>query len=98
MFILIARLSPLFFYIANIYAVPDFSLYHDINDKKKAFFEYLSPKVDEINRDILKERVFINKAIDKIKSNNLCANEKKHIYKIVFNNLHLIIYPTQILS
>lgn len=39
--------------------LPDFSVYKDVKAKKRAFFEYLLPKVQYANEKILKERQWL---------------------------------------
>ena len=39
--------------------LPDFAAIYDVRQKKKAFFDYLTPYIKQINSDLAKERGFI---------------------------------------
>lgn len=39
--------------------LPDFAAIYDVRQKKKAFFDYLTPYIKQINTDLAKERNFI---------------------------------------
>ncbi len=41
--------------------LPDFTQYRDVKQKKIAFFSYLTPYVEQINREITLQREFINR-------------------------------------
>ncbi|MBU2918650.1 glucosaminidase domain-containing protein [Psychrosphaera sp. F3M07] len=47
--------------IVKISPLPDFSTYVDVKEKKVAFFSYLTPYVEQINREISLQRDFINR-------------------------------------
>lgn len=39
--------------------LPDFAAIYDVKEKKRAFFSYLSPYVEQINKEILRHREFV---------------------------------------
>lgn len=41
-------------------AVPDFSKYSNVTEKKRAFFSYLRPEIEAQNRFILRQRAFVH--------------------------------------
>ncbi|MEM7099046.1 MAG: glucosaminidase domain-containing protein [Pseudomonadota bacterium] len=45
-----------FLYSDQDETLPDFSQYENVQAKKQAFFEYLAPKVEAVNADILRDR------------------------------------------
>jgi Bax protein len=59
-------------------ALPDFTTYTDVKQKKVAFFTYLTPYVEQINAEIAVKRDFI-KGINKLPEN---SNELKKLMKI----------------
>lgn len=48
-------------YVKDQSALPDFSAFADVKEKKKAFFNYLLPKIQYANQEILKERQWLTK-------------------------------------
>lgn len=42
-------------------ALPNFSTYTDVKQKKQAFFEYLVPIIHQVNREVVQEREFLDK-------------------------------------
>lgn len=36
--------------------IPDFSLHHNVDDKKQAFFDYLMPMIEQVNDEVLADR------------------------------------------
>jgi len=56
--------------------VPDFSVYTDVTEKKKAFFSYLRPEVEAQNQFILKQREFIHAIRAKHISNEAISQDQ----------------------
>ena len=46
-------------------SLPDFTQYKDVKEKKKAFFQWMLPKIEKANQDILQERAFIESSTPK---------------------------------
>ncbi len=46
---------------AQLTPLPDFSVYQDVKEKKKAFFAYLLPLIEEANTRVLAERQVVEK-------------------------------------
>ena len=45
-----------FSYVSQFETLPDFSTYKNVKEKKQAFFDYLTPKVDAVNQSIIEDR------------------------------------------
>ena len=52
----VLSIGTLVFWLAQFETLPDFKHYTDVAAKKQAFFTYLRPKVNRVNRDILADR------------------------------------------
>lgn len=63
LFLIVLVTFPIQAYSAQI--LPDFSQYQDVKAKKHAFFNYMLPKIQQANHDILKERAFIEQNMPK---------------------------------
>lgn len=57
--------------------IPDFSAYEDIKDRKKAFFSYLKPFVEQENKKVLYERNYILSKYQKVNSNDSLNDKEK---------------------
>lgn len=58
--------------------LPDFGAIYDVKQKKKAFFDYLTPFVKQINKDLAVEHSFIQSL--QVSPNN--AEDAKHLSKL----------------
>lgn len=57
--------------------LPDFSVYEDSKEKKKAFFDFLQPIVEYENDKVMAERDFILEKYQQVKSSDTLTNEDK---------------------
>lgn len=63
-FILLIALP--FHHAVSAEPLPDFAAFDDTRAKKQAFFEYMLPKINKANAEILKERAFVQKNTPRI--------------------------------
>lgn len=60
--------------------LPDFDTYADVGEKKSAFFEFLRPIVQDINRATLKKRRFVSEILLKLEAGKpLSAKEQQRL-------------------
>ncbi len=60
--------------------LPDFDAYHDVGEKKAAFFDFLRPIVQEINQDTLKKRHDVNRLLTKLENGeSLSSKESQYL-------------------
>lgn len=65
---------------ANLHAMPDFKNYKNVQQKKVEFFNYLTPYVNQVNKDIYKDRKFILVFLQKFTSqSDIKVSEKNQI-------------------
>lgn len=74
--------------VANLQALPDFTVYKDIKQKKVAFFNYLVPIIEEINNDIYEDRQYILGVLEQVKKHPNIKKREQNKIKDIFDKYH----------